>query len=132
MAQVTRIALFEREVRERLSSSAVDLLLKRAQVISEGQRERRGGRDAFFGSTMLTLDLPALSMLFREPCDASTARRLAALLEGNDQVIQAIRLLADREAERLAGGRPRHIETQIRIHAQGAKVFVDVDVEASF
>jgi hypothetical protein len=30
----------------------------RAEVISEGQRGVRNGRDAYFGSTMLTIDLP--------------------------------------------------------------------------
>lgn len=132
MAQVTRIALFEREVRERLSRSATDLLLRRANVISEGQRERRGNRDAYFGSTMLTIDLPAMASLLREPCDAGTARRLAALLETDHAVAESIRRVAERETERLAGGHPQQVETQVRIRAQGAKVYVDVDVEATF
>ena len=38
MARATRIALFEREVRVRLSRAALDLLFARAEVISEGQR----------------------------------------------------------------------------------------------
>ena len=132
MAQVTRIALFEREVRERLSRSAADLLLRRAQVISEGQRERRNNRDAYFGSTMLTIDLPAMATLLREPCDAGTARRLVALFETDSAVAKAIRRIAEQEAERLAGGRPKQVETQVRIRAQGPKVYVDVDVEATF
>ena len=70
MARVTRIALFEREVRERITLAALDLLLSRAEVISEGQRNVRGGRDAYFGSTMLTFDLPALSVVIRDACDA--------------------------------------------------------------
>ena len=35
MARATQIALFEREVRERLSRTALDLVLSRAEVISE-------------------------------------------------------------------------------------------------
>jgi hypothetical protein len=66
MARATRIALFEREVRERLSRAALELVLARAEVISEGQRSVRGGRDAYFGSTMLTIDLPALELLLRD------------------------------------------------------------------
>jgi hypothetical protein len=62
MARATRIALFEREVRERLSRAALELVLARAEVISEGQRSVRGERDAYFGSTMLTIDLPALEL----------------------------------------------------------------------
>src|SRR5207237_442114 len=83
MARAVRIALFQREIRVRLSPAALDLLFARADVISEGQRAVRGGRDSYFGSTMLTLDLPSLAPLLSDACDAGTARRLAALLEGD-------------------------------------------------
>ncbi len=57
LARVERITLFEREVRERLSRSALALLFAGVEVIAEGQRSHRGGKEVFFGSTMLTLDL---------------------------------------------------------------------------
>jgi len=87
MARATRIALFEREVRERLSRAALELVLGRAEVISEGQRGVRNGRDAYFGSTMLTIDLPSLDLLLRDACDAGTARRLAELLDTQTPVL---------------------------------------------
>jgi hypothetical protein len=132
MARATRIALFEREVRERLSRAALDLLFARADLISEGQRTSRGGRDAYFGSTMLTIDLPDLAMLLRDACDAGTARRLAALLESDEAVAQRVQELAARETARVSGATPRDVGTHIAIRAQGAKVFIDVDVEAAF
>jgi hypothetical protein len=132
MARATRIALFEREIRERLSRSALDLLFARAEVISEGQRALRAGRDSYFGSTMLTLDLPVLAALLRDACDAGTARRLAALLEGDAGVAQRIQALTARETARVAGATPREVRTHVAIRSQGAKVFIDVDVEASF
>jgi len=132
MARATRIALFEREVRERLSRAALDLLFARADLISEGQRAVRGGRDAYFGSTMLTIDLPDLAMLLRDACDAGTARRLAALLESDEAVARRVQELAARETARVAGTAPRDVSTHIAIRAQGAKVFIDVDVEAEF
>ena len=132
MARVTRIALFEREVRERLSLAALELLLSRAEVISEGQRSVRGGRDAYFGSTMLTFDLPAMAVLLRDACDAATARRLASLLEADGRVAGRVQELAAREAARVAGAAPGAVSTHIAIRAQGARVFVDVDVEATF
>src|SRR5262245_36874750 len=132
MARVTRIALFEREVRERLSRSALDLLFARAEVISEGQRSARGGRDAYFGSTMLTLDLPAVAVLLRDACDAGTARRLAALMEADPGVEKRVQELAAREAARVAGAQPRAVSTHVTMRAQGARVFIDVDVEATF
>jgi hypothetical protein len=132
MARATRIALFEREVRERLSRAALDLLFARATVISEGQRAVRGGRDSYFGSTMVTVDLPVLAPLLREACDAGTARRLAGLLDADGGVAERVRQLAAAEAARVAGAAPREVSTHVTIRAQGAKVFVDVDVEAVF
>jgi hypothetical protein len=132
MARATRIALFEREVRERLSRAALELVLARAEVISEGQRSVRAGRDAYFGSTMLTIDLPALELLLRDACDAGTARRVAALLESDAQARVHIEALAAREAARVAGAIPSAVSTHVAIRAQAAKVFIDIDVEGTF
>jgi hypothetical protein len=132
MARATRIGLFEREVRERPARAALDLLFARAEVMSEGQRTQRGGRDAYFGSTMLTFDLPALSVLLRDACDAGTAQRLAALLEADPSVGKRVQELAKREAARVSGAVPLTVSTHVAIRAQGAKVFIDVDVEAAF
>jgi hypothetical protein len=132
MARATRIALFEREVRERLSRAALELLLSRAEVISEGQRTVRAGRDAYFGSTMLTIDLPSLELLLRDACDAGTAKRLAELLEGDPGAGQRIQALAAAEATRVSGAPPAMVSTHVTIRAQAAKVFIDIDVEATF
>ena len=132
MARATQIALFEREVRERLSRTALELVLARAEVISEGQRSTRHGRDAYFGSTMLTIDLPALELVLRDTCDAGTARRLAALLESDADAGAHIEALAGREAARVSGAAPKAVRTHVAIRAQAAKVFIDIDVEATF
>jgi len=83
MARALRIAMFEREVRERLSRAALDAILDRAEVISEGQRAERSGKDSYLGSTMVTVDLDSLEAVLREPGDAGTAQRLAALLRAD-------------------------------------------------
>src|SRR5262252_726493 len=132
MARATRIALFEREVRERISRAALELVLGRAEVISEGQRGVRGGRDAYFGSTMLTIDLPSLDLLLRDACDAGTAHRLAELLESDAAAAERIEALAASEAARVAGAAPRSVSTHVAIRSQAAKVFIDIDVEAVF
>ncbi|HXI57765.1 MAG TPA: hypothetical protein VNO55_16985 [Polyangia bacterium] len=132
MARATRIALFEREVRERLSRAALDLLFARADVMSEGQRALRGGKESFFGSTMLTIDLPALTVVLRDEPDAGTAHRLATLLAEDAGVEKRIAALAAREAGRLAAATLRTVSTHINIRAQGARVFIDVDVEGTF
>jgi hypothetical protein len=132
MARATRIALFEREVRERLSRAALELVIGRAEIISEGQRGVRGGRDAYFGSTMLTIDLGSLELLLRDACDAGTARRLAELLDGDTEARARIESLAAAETERVAAGKPSTVSTHIAIRSQAAKVFIDIDVEATF
>ena len=120
-------------MRERLSRAALELVLGRAEVISEGQRSVRGGRDAYFGSTMLTIDLPSLELLLRDACDAGTARRLADAARGGRGGPRA-----HRGAGR--GARPRGwpapdaqaVSTHVAIRSQAAKVFIDIDVEATF
>jgi hypothetical protein len=131
LRRVERIALFEREVRERPSRAALELVFRRAEVISEGQRAHRDGRPTYFGSTMLTLDLEALAPSLREACDAGTARRLAALLAGDPSVSSRVKTIATREAIRLAGGRLRTIATEVKVTARGARIFIDVDVEGT-
>lgn len=131
VARVERIALFEREVIERLSRAALELLFARAEVISEGQRTTRRGQPAYFGSTMLTIDLAVLSGALRDACDAATARRLALLLRTDAAVVSRVKSIAAREATRIAGARPGDLATEIKVNARGARVFVDVDVEGT-
>jgi hypothetical protein len=132
LARVRRIALFEREVRERLSGTALDLILGQAAVISEGQRSTRAGMPAYFGSTMLTIDLPSMASLLREPCDAGCAARLATEMQTDPAAVERLKAIAAREAERVSGMRPKAISTEVKVRSQGSRVFVDVDVEASF
>ena len=132
MACARRIAMFEREVRERLSRAALDAILDRAEVISEGQRAERNGKDCYLGSTMVTVDLDSLGAVLREPGDAGTAQRLAALLRADLTVKARMDALACREVLRITKARPKGVRTEIQIRAQGSRVFIDADVEASF
>jgi len=105
MARALRIAMFEREVRERLSRAALDTILAHAEVISEGQRAERNGQDSYLGSTMVTVDLESLGPILREPGDAGTAQRLAALLRADSTIKARMDALAAREVLRVAGAR---------------------------
>ena len=130
MVLVTRVSLFEREVRERLSGAAVDLLLARAQVLAEGRRtESPSAKAAFFGSIMLTIELGALSGDVREAADASTAERVAELMAGDARVLMRVRAIAAREASRLAGTKVHVHSADVRVRADGPRVFLDVDIE---
>ena len=132
MLHVRRISLFEREVRERLSRAALDLVFAAAAIMSEGQRASRRGREVFFGSTMLTVELDGLAAVLRDACDVLSAQRVAALLANDSGAQVRIRGIASDEAERLGGSRPTSVTTEIRVRARGTTVYVDVDVEAAF
>jgi hypothetical protein len=136
MARVERVNLFEREVRERLSASAVELLFRHAQVLSEGECARATSIDPrirtvarFFGSTMITADIAALSGSVREPCDAAAAAKVSTLVATDARVAHRAREIAVAEAERLAGGALKQPSTELRVRVRGTIVHLDVDVE---
>lgn len=132
IARAYRIALIEREVRERLSRAALDAVLTHAEVISEGQRSERNGQDSFMGSTMLTIDMGDLESILREPPDAGTAHRLVTLLRADASIKARIDALAGREVHRVTATRPKSVRTEFQIRSQGVRVFIDADVEATF
>ncbi len=130
MAQVRRIALVEREIRETLSQAALDAVFAHAEVISEGEGRQECGKTVFLGSTMLTCDLAATSEILREPADDGTARRLAALLLKEKSLDSRIEAIVRREVERITGKEPKKVRGETRIRVQSTRVFLDVDVEA--
>jgi hypothetical protein len=130
MARAVRVALFEREIKERLSSAAVEILLDRARVLSEGRRSAAAtGGSVFYGSTMLTIDLADAGELVRESCDPATCSRVGALVEGDQRVQRRVRQIAAREAERLAGAPLQARIAEVRVRVQGTLLYIDVDVE---
>jgi hypothetical protein len=130
MARVVRVTLFEREVREKLSVAAIEILVERARILSEGKRSAAPTAKArYFGSTMLTVDVAMLGELVREPCDARAAARVAELIRDDARVTKRVQKIATREAERLAGGPVRVRAGDVRVRAQGTFVYLDVDVE---
>src|SRR5258705_6066417 len=131
MARALRVTLFEREVREKLSTSAVEILFQRAQILSEGRRsDSPTAGDAFFGSTMLTINLAECSDVVRDPADASTAQRLALLMQEDARVQKRVRQIAAQEAERIAGAPSGARAVEVRLRTEGAVVYIDVDVES--
>ena len=130
MARVTRVTLFEREVRERLSNAALELLLGRAQVLAEGRRAQSPtARKAFFGSIMITMDLATLDGDVRDALTPETAARVAERMQSDARVARWLRKLAENEASRLAGSPIRVHSADVRVRCEGARVLVDIDVE---
>jgi len=130
IAQVRKIPLIEREIHEHLSQAALDAVFASAEIISEGEAGEVAGKTQFLGSTMLTLDVPALGELLREPADEGTARRLAALLAKEKSIEDRIESIVRREVERITHTQPQSVHGETRIRTQGARVFMDIDVEA--
>jgi hypothetical protein len=132
MARCKLVSVFEREIREKLSRSAVDLLFSVADVLFEGQKATRGGREAFLGSAMVTIDLRKLVLTLREANDPRAAQRLGALLAKEPAATARARAIAEAELERTQGKKPRDLTAEVRVRSRGTTLFVDVDVEASF
>lgn len=130
MAKASRVTLFEREVHERLSQPALEILLNSAEVLSEGQRvdSLRGG-GAVYGSTMLTIDLAKVSGRVRENCNEEAALRVAGEIATDQRVGTRLKELASEVACRLAGAPVEKLSTEVRVRTRGAVVFIDIDFE---
>jgi len=130
MAKAAQVGLFFREVRERLSESAVEILLSEAQILSEGQRASGARPDDLYGTVMLTVDLARVQEKLRDPCDAATASRVAALMATDPRVRRRVEQIARAEARRLAGARLSAVDVDLTVRARGTKVFIDADLQA--
>ncbi len=125
MATARRVSLFEREIRFKLSSAALELLFDVADILSEGQLEGRG----YFGSTMITIDLGRAAHAVRESCDAASAKRVAALLAEDARLKTRAKALATAEAAERAGQKLSRLDVDLRVRSVGSKVHIDLDVE---
>jgi hypothetical protein len=130
LAQVSRIALFEREVIEHLSQAALDAVFARAQVLSEGEVSGPQNKRVFLGSTMLTCEMADFVKILREPADEGTARHLAELLVKEPSLGPRTQAIVQREVERITRFRPKTVRGETRIRSQGTRIFFDIDVEA--
>ncbi len=110
----------------------MEILLGAATVMSEGKvAPSPEGGEAFFGSTMLTIDLAAAASVVRDACDEEAARKVAALMASDGRIARRARLCAEREASRLAGRPVRAAAAEVRVRAEGSCVFLDVDLEGA-
>lgn len=111
---------------ETLTREAEERLFRNVEVLSEGAV--RDG--AWFGSTMITVDLDRLEGELRDPLDAEARERLLAAIAGSVRVrIRAMRLARAEVARRFPDRKlgTAQMETRIRLHE--GKLHVDVDLE---
>ena len=127
MAPARRVSLFEREIRVRLSSAALDIMFDLAAVLSEGQWDG----ERYYGSTMVTIDLARATRQVSDACDVATARRVAELIATDERVRERARDLGAREAARLAGRPIDRPQVDLRLRRTGCHLHLDMDIEAS-
>ena len=127
MARAKHVSLFHREIRTRLSSAAVEILLGQAQVLSEGQIDN----GHYCGSTMITIDCRKAAGWVSDPCDSTTVRQLSDLLLHNDRFRASARELGMREAQRLAAQPLGTTQIEMSLRTAGTNLHVDLDIEAT-
>src|SRR5690348_10375265 len=92
LPQEERLPLFHQELRERLSPTALALLLSRAEVFVEGGAATgASAQGAFYGTAMMTLDLSACVDRLRATLDEATTERLRLALVADEEARASIR-----------------------------------------
>lgn len=110
----------------RLSPLSPALLATATSQLSEGCLDD----EQYSGSTMLTIDLAALSDRVSDRPDAGTAKRLAGLVPDDALVRTRARALAIDEAQRIAGCALHSPTVDVRARAVEGRVHVDLNIEA--
>lgn len=107
-----------------LSREGEEALFALARVLSEGACDPSG---AYFGSTMITVDLTLLARHWHGPLDA---HELARTLAGSVRVRLRASRLARGEAAARVRGEVLSARTETRVTVRGLYLHLDVDLEA--
>ena len=114
-----------------LSREAEEHLFRLAEVLSEGGL--REGEEAYYGSTMLTVDLDRLARYWRGALDDATAMAIAAAVEGSVRVhLRATRLAVAEAFRRVPASRNGTPLVETRVGLAGRHLHLDVDLEIPF
>lgn len=127
MAKTQRVGLFYRRIVESVSVTGVEVLLRSATCLSEGQLSADG---RYYGSSMITIDLGTLTTAVSDPCDVATASRLARRIREDAATIARFAARARAAAAEIARCPLRAAQTEVQVRSDGCMVYVDVDVEA--
>ena len=125
----TTVPLFYSEQRLRLSPTALQFLLARADVIVEGSTVKSGSaRGRFLGSAMLTLDLAAAADRLRPPHDAATLAALhAALVEDPEARARIVEHALVAARARLATPSAL-VAGELQMRTSGTRLLVDLEL----
>lgn len=111
-----------------LGPRAEEELFRFAEVLTEGRLEGA----AFFGSTLITIDLERVAPQLRGDDGARERARLLAVASGSVRVrLRAMRLACADVARRYPDRRLGTATTETRFRLAGTTLLVDVDLEVS-
>lgn len=126
--KATRGATVHVREHEVLSREAEEWLFHAPEVLSEGSMRPSG--DAWFGSTMITIDLTEFSRRWRGPFDEVARARLVRAMDGSVRVrLRAMRLACEEVARRLPDRSLGTAQVDTRVRLVGNHLHLDVDVE---
>lgn len=109
-----------------LGPRAEDALFSSADVLAEG-REDRG---AYFGSTLVTIDLRSLSAALAHPASELACERIFRAMEGSVRVrLRAMRIAMNDVSRRFPSHTLGTASVHTRFRRTGSRVELDVDVE---
>lgn len=109
-----------------LGPRAEEELFRTAEVLTEGRLEG----DAFYGSTLITIDLERVAPQLRGDAGRSERDRLLVVAAGSVRVrLRAMRLACADVARRHPDRRLGTATTETRFRLEGTKLLVDVDLE---
>ncbi len=130
--QEESLPLFQREVRERLSPTALAFLLSRAEIFVEGgTASGRSAMGAFLGSAMMTLDLGGAGERLRPPHDEKAAQRLGSALT-EDQGARRALVAHALEIARARLSAPVDLRgSELKIRVEGCRVHIDLELEGT-
>lgn len=133
-AKVDRIRLIHREVRERLSPGAIDLLFSHGELVVEGSEAvaALSGTDRVYATVMLTIELARCAEQIREPIDTATAERLGELMREHPAVPHKLTALARPHLARLAKLPAEQLEitVQTTMRSDAMQLLIDGDAVA--
>jgi hypothetical protein len=134
LAKATRAALFVERTHRALTREAEEILFEHAEVMTEGStgREPREG-GAFFGSTMITIDLEKLGGRLRGLDAPGMNEALRDVVGSSVRVrLRAMRIACAEVARRVPDRDLGTAQVEIRTSLVGSRLHLDVDLEVPF
>jgi hypothetical protein len=131
LARATRGAMLVRRQAVTVSRALEEELFRAAEVLSEGGcRDDAQLREAYFGSTMISVDLARLFARLRAELDERDRQALALAVEGSARVrLRAMRLACAEATRRVHDRMLGTAQVEVRVRLTPDQLHIDVDLE---